>query len=33
MLDDHYRVILDDPKAVEEFWKLTPANLRASKVE
>ena len=33
MLNRHYRVILDDEKAVEEFWKLTPAELRASNVE
>ena len=33
MMNRHYRVILDDAKAVAEFWKLTPARIRATKVE
>jgi len=33
MMNRHYRVILDDAKAVDEFWTLAPARLRASKVE
>jgi integrase len=32
MMNRHYRVILDDAKAVQEFWELTPAKVRASKV-
>jgi hypothetical protein len=33
MMTRHYRVILDDAKAITEFWELTPAKIRASKVE
>ena len=33
MMNRHYRVILDDAKAITEFWELTPAKIRASKVE
>lgn len=30
MMDRHYRDIIDDEKAIAEFWSLTPAKLRAN---
>ena len=32
MMNRHHRVILDDAKAVQDFWELSPARIRASKL-